>query len=253
MPGTSKQHVLRCLSLALLMGTASAPWTAGCRREPETPAVDGESPPDRADEAAPEDPEPTEAAGPDPSDASRPAGPIQDRSVVRFFGVPAGEDARKVVYLVDASGSMTDGFGFVKLEIARSIRRLRTEHQFDVIFFGQGLPAELPEERLVDATEANKQGALEFVDSVHPRGNTEPEAAIRRAFALRPEVIYLLSDGDLPASVVDVFAELNADRRVIVHTILAGVYDGHILVQVARENGGKFTFISESDLTSLGF
>ena len=55
-----------------------------------------------------------------------------------FFG--AGGEARKIVYVVDRSGSMTDSIDYVKFELKRSIGELGEEKEFHVIFYSSGPP-----------------------------------------------------------------------------------------------------------------
>ena len=91
-----------------------------------------------------------------------------------FFGTGVPETARKIVYVVDRSGSMTDSIDFVKYELKRSIGDLGEENEFHVIFYSSGPPVEMPTRRLVSSTDRNKQLAFEFIDGVIPQGETDP-------------------------------------------------------------------------------
>ena len=163
------------------------------------------------------------------------------------------EEARKIVYVVDRSGSMTDSIDYVKEELKRSIGELPEEKEFHVLFYSSGPCVEMPMRRLVDATGRNKQFAYEFVDGIIAQGETDPSDALRRAFAVRPEVIYLLTDGEFDRAIVGLVRGLNAGGRVRVHTIgflytRPGTSAEGVLKQIAAENGGNYKFVSERDL-----
>jgi len=168
-----------------------------------------------------------------------------------FFGVgQAARGARRIVYVVDRSGSMIDTFEFVRRELKRSIGSLRRSQKFHVIFFNSRAPLEAPPKRLVNAVEAHTEPFFEFLDQVVPTGGTEPETALNRALQLRPDLIYLLSDGiDFEAGLLTKLNEWNRDRKARIFTIAYLDRTGReILEIIAREHGGEFKFVSEYDL-----
>jgi len=167
-----------------------------------------------------------------------------------------GEPARKIVYVVDRSGSMTDGLGLVKLELAQAIGELPEDKEFHIIFYSSGPPLEMPTRRLVNATERNKRLAQEFIDGVIAQGETDPSEALTRALAVRPDAVYLLTDGEFDKAVVDLVKRLNANRQVAVHTIgflytPPGSAAEAILKEIADQSGGQYRFVSERDLATL--
>ena len=171
-----------------------------------------------------------------------------------FFGAGGGEEeeVRKIVYVVDRSGSMTDSIDYVKFELKRSIGELGEEKEFHIIFYSSGPPVEMPTRRLVNATERNKQLAFEFIDGVIAQGETDPSEALKRAFETKPELIYLLTDGEFDRAIVGLVKQLNSNQQVIVHTI-GFLYDigAPVLKQIADENNGNYKFVSEKDLATL--
>jgi hypothetical protein len=166
---------------------------------------------------------------------------------------PPNEEARKIVFVVDRSGSMTDSIDYVKEDLKRSIGELPDDKEFHVLFYSSGPCVEMPMRRLVNATERNKAFAYEFIDGIIAQGETDPSDALRRAFAVRPEVIYLLTDGEFDRAIVGLVRGLNAGGRVRVHTIgflytWPGTSAEGVLKQIAAENGGNYKFVSEGDL-----
>jgi hypothetical protein len=185
--------------------------------------------------------------------ASAPQKPTPSPAPVRapaFFG----DDIRanSIVFVVDRSSSMREGLDNVKWELARTIDALTRGQRFQVLFFSSGAPLELPGRRLIDATDDNKQRAREFLDAVLPSSGTDPLAAIRRAFALRPDVIYLLTDGEFEPPVVGLVKGLDPERRVRVNTIAFLQDEGAaVLKAIAAETGGTYRFVRQGDLTDI--
>jgi len=170
-----------------------------------------------------------------------------------FYG--SGGNAHNIVYVVDRSGSMIDSFGFVRLEILRSVSRLKTPQRFHVILFASGEPLENPPERLVPADFRQKERAAEFLSNIRPEGKTDPTPALKRAFAvlgssskLPGRLIYLLTDGLFQdnAKVINAIRKANPSGKVLINTYLYGHRPPkavEIMEQIARENGGSYRYI----------
>ena len=117
-----------------------------------------------------------------------------------FFG--ARENALSFAYVIDCSGSMAS-FGSLdvaKRELTNSLQQLPPDAKFGVIFYNLR-PTTLsdPQGRrgLMSATKANKSRLSHQLNQITPDGGTEHIPALRAAFALRPEVIFFLTDADL--------------------------------------------------------
>jgi hypothetical protein len=168
-----------------------------------------------------------------------------------FFGLGgSARGARKIVYVVDRSGSMIDTFVYVQAELKRSISALRRSQKFHVIFFNAGPPLENPPKRAVAAINAHKKDFFKFLETVAPGGGTKPEGAMRRAITLEPDVVYLLSDGvDFQPSLLDKLDKWNAARQVRIYTIAYLDRTGsQLLEQIAREHDGEYRFVGEDEL-----
>jgi len=167
-----------------------------------------------------------------------------------FFGM-GGEEVRgvrRIVYVVDRSGSMITTFDLVKEELRRSVTELRRSQQFHVIFFNAGAPVENPPKRLVAASRQQRESLFNFLETIRPQGGTDPSSALRAAFAVEPDLIYFLTDGVIPepGKVLNALDQWNADRRVRVYTFAFISREGHeLLERIAREHHGEFKFISE--------
>lgn len=190
---------------------------------------------------------------PNPVPPEEPEPPAErNAQPVEFFGVREAH-ATRIVYVVDCSGSMTDSIDFVKSELRRSIASLNPRVRFHICFYSSGPPVEMPTRKLVPATEAAKQRAFDFIGGIVPHGQTDPSVALKRAFEKTPDLIYLLTDGEFDAAIVDLVRSLNAEKKVRVSTIAFLYRTGEVtLKEIAAENWGVYKFVGEKDLPTLG-
>lgn len=121
----------------------------------------------------------------------------QQESEVKFMGLDAVA-ARRIVYVVDASGSMLLHLSSVLQELKRSLTTLHPKQEFSIVFFQQNKSITVPPKNaLRPATPQNIKTVMEWVQSsgeVIPTGSSNPISAIRAAMRLKPDVIYLLSE-----------------------------------------------------------
>ena len=114
----------------------------------------------------------------------------------RFFSV--GGNAKRLVYLVDASGSLIDTLPFVILELKRSIGELSSQQQFTVVFFQGDKALETPPRGLKRANAQTKQKIIKWIDldtgNITPKGLSNPVKALRTALRYRPQLVFILSD-----------------------------------------------------------
>jgi hypothetical protein len=175
-----------------------------------------------------------------------------------FFGVEAS--GRRFAYVLDRSGSMGDPENkplyAAKQELLASLSRLGDVHQFFVIFYNEE-PAVFNSagagRQLVFANELNKQSARRFVESIQARGGTRHYDALSMAIALRPDVIFLLTDGepkdDLAAEQLARLARLNEGiAQIHVIQFADSPYENNSLVRLAKENRGQHTYKDLSEV-----
>lgn len=172
---------------------------------------------------------------------------------VSFIGV--GGNARRIVYLVDASGSMTDAVDRLKAALVSSIDKLVPLQEFNVVVFRDEDVLVLNRGGLMRATTANKQKAFQWVaDNYYVSGKTDPMPAIKVSFSQRPELLYVLTDGfDQIASFDDLKAEFrkhNAGNAVKVNTLLIRSRNEpeleRVMKEIADANGGVFKAVERN-------
>jgi hypothetical protein len=166
-----------------------------------------------------------------------------------FFGQTG--NAYRVVYVVDVSASLMIYMDEIIREMRESVRALIPTQRFHIVLARPRHVEEFSPRRLVPAIARYKKEAMAFLDTVEriPKpGKADPIEAMKRAFAVRPELIYLLSDGDYPDIADDLERELdrlNADRAVCITAI---GFDPSpdpraLLERIARRHGGHFRVV----------
>lgn len=116
---------------------------------------------------------------------------------VAFAGLSAtGEQARTVVYVIDASGPMISSLSDVFAEVNRSVGSLLPTQRFGVVLFrdsGDGRGTFLFDSELKEASPRNRELLRRWLASVTASGRSNPMEGLRTALSLRPQVIFLLS------------------------------------------------------------
>jgi von Willebrand factor type A domain len=154
--------------------------------------------------------------------------------------------ARRVVYVIDRSVSMgvSGALAFARHEVLAGIEALPDDARFAVIFYNRQAELLSPDGQtgLVTATAANRAATARLLDDVPASGDTDHLAGLRRALALSPDVIFLVTDADnMTADQVRNAAILNRSRAAIhaVQLSRTGEQDEQSpLAQLARLTGG---------------
>jgi hypothetical protein len=177
-----------------------------------------------------------------------PSGPNTDKGkeagegdgVIEFFGVEG--KGSKIVYVVDMSGSMV-GYRFDKAreELVASVLRLHRDQSFCVLLFHSAMVAPM-DVKLMRAQSAAKNNLRRTLMQVQAFDGTDPTNAIQAAISLRPDVIYVLSDGEFENGTTDRVTEMNRNSGIVINTIGFQI-DANTLRQVAKENRGEYRFV----------
>lgn len=141
-------------------------------------------------------------------------------TAINFFGIR--DISTSVVIMIDVSDSMftrtgdagypgklirhgkEQNFQVVRDEAIKLVQGLTPQTRFGIVRWSGGAYPWKPE--LVPATEENKQAGIEHIQKVidyksaRPKpgehGGTRHDLALKEAFALKPETIYMLTDGN---------------------------------------------------------
>ena len=193
----------------------------------------------------------------------------QKETEAAFMGLEA-VSARKIVYVVDASGSMLLHLTTVVQSLEQSLHDLNKEQSFAILFFQKDQVITVPPaNKLVSATSKNIINAMKWIqesDHVIPMGRSNPIKAIAKALRLKPDLVYLLSEnirgaGRYEVSPEQLLASLdsmnpvdsrNNRRRVRINCIEFLTSDpAQTMRRIAENHGGidGYTFIDQSKVS----
>lgn len=174
------------------------------------------------------------------------------------------------VYVIDFSGSIIPVENALRRELKRSIGQLKPHQSFNVILFYGGLDRSSRRTRsiahsftpkLQKASAGAKRKFFNWIEARRPQGASDPLPAIRRALAMRPDAIFVFSDGlfDDPQSEQQIdeanlagtqihclaFDELLLDDYSDTPRLSEG---GRRLQRLSQQSGGKFKVVTGKDL-----
>ena len=116
-----------------------------------------------------------------------------------FFGTKV--EGRRILYMLDNSGGMKGGkFETLVEELLKSVESLQPKQQFYVIFYSDTVyPLFYPQSatNFVRATEKNRNFLREWLDTVELCTGNGIDEALDAAMVIRPDTVFLLTDGDL--------------------------------------------------------
>ncbi len=156
-----------------------------------------------------------------------------------FFGIKA--EGKLFVYVVDCSGSMIDDdrLGRAKNELRKTINSLQSPQRFKVIFYNDQ-PVPMPGELPKPADYPSKAQLSRWLHLVEPEGPTDPRSSLSMALAMKPDAVFLLSDGAFPEGTTEAVVRLNP-KKVPIHCIdLANGAAGDDLRKIATDSGGQY-------------
>ena len=187
------------------------------------------------------------------AEARRAARAAQGNSVnISLFGGPNAQ-GRSFVFVIDRSKSMgksgLDALDDVAVELETALAHLEPVHRFTVIAYHHQ-PYYLDGRKLLQATEENKKRIAKFFRGLAAFGQTEHEMGLKAALYLNPDVIYLMTDGGLPALDKPARDLIRREARrsgSTIHCIHFGTrtrpQDGHFLMLLAKENAGGYSYV----------
>jgi len=164
---------------------------------------------------------------------------------------------RKFVFVLDRSKSMgSNGLGVLDVagaELQAAMSVLQPNHRFQIIAYHHK-SFMISDRKLLRATADNKSRVLEFIGSLAAFGSTRHEQALMTALSLDPDIVVLLTDGDLPyLNRGQLDAIRRAAGRAQIHCVEFGVGNRlsrkGFMEQLAGENDGSYRYIDVRNLT----
>ncbi len=170
---------------------------------------------------------------------------------VGFFGTKG--QGNSFVFIVDRSGSMRgDRLSLAKVELSKALGQLQPHQQFYVIFYSANtyrMLGALAPDGLVPATVARREAVRAWVDGLSVDGGTEPSEAMQIALEMQPDVIFFLTDGEIPEGTRDIARQHNYHGTVIHTTGLISKQGEPILQAIAEQSGGTYRHVTGWELS----
>ncbi len=173
-----------------------------------------------------------------------------------FMG--AKDEGTKVVFVIDASGSMTvhNSMQVAKSALVSSLQALEANQQFLIIFYDEKPSVlnlrEIHKPQLYAATEIHKTLARQKIAGIHPGTGTQHVPALEMALRLRPDVIFFLTDAQEPPIHPAELEQLKLmnGQKTRIHSIEFGVGQevsetvapNNFLRKLSRQNGGTYRY-----------
>lgn len=181
------------------------------------------------------------------------------KATVGVFGLQG--TGRRFAFVFDRSASMSEFGGLPirksKAALISAIEPLQSTHEFIIIFYNNQTSIYPSSERaasMVFATDLNKEGASRFVNSMVPEGATDHARALETAAKTKPDVIFLLTDGEAKD-------DLDAAKSYRVNRAVAGIQLNVIqfgfgseppgrnsLKNLALQNAGQYKYLNVKEL-----
>jgi hypothetical protein len=157
---------------------------------------------------------------------------------------PFDQRGSNVVFVLDRSLSMRDNgkSAVARQDLVNTLRNLGTNQTFYIFFFPyKAMPATNP----LPATEANIDSMTNWIFSTsHSILGSNPGKAMLDALKLKPDTIWLLSDGEFSTNVVQAIDEANDPLHASINTVGFYSREGEpVLRKIAEDNHGTYRFV----------
>ena len=159
-----------------------------------------------------------------------------------FYGVEA--TGQSFVYILDNSGSMRGiRWQEARDELIRSLSQLDEEQQFMVLLYNSRpnimLNLRGRNFQFLRATDENRAQVIRWLTRQQPDGNTMPLTSVKLALSLKPDSVFLLSDGLFQDNTVGFLGQLT--EKPVVHTFAyKSPFGAGFLQRIALDSGGEF-------------
>lgn len=166
---------------------------------------------------------------------------VAKKGKANFFGISASGNS--FVFVVDKSGSMAGSrFRRARNELRRSIEALEDRQTYYIIFYDVAA-VPMPANGLVAASPRNNRDTFRWLTKVEPFGNTNPLPAMIQALTIKPDAIFLLTDGDFPKVMADNIVSFQG-TGIPIHTIgFENAAGEMVLNSISARTGGTYRFV----------
>ncbi len=168
------------------------------------------------------------------------------------FGEPDEDRPRRVVFVIDRSGSMHGKpFEQARKATEAGIAALRPDDHFSIVAFDNEIEA--LSERLLEANDRNRQVARDFLAGLHTCGGTELAMGVKaaaKALGRDGGDLLLLTDGQVFGTAKILKTARKAKARI--HALgIGSASQDRFLAQLGRETGGQSRFLTARERVDM--
>lgn len=168
------------------------------------------------------------------------------------FGKSVEEHRRRVVFVLDRSGSMGGkAMAQAKKAVEAGIGAMRPDDLFSIVAFDNEIEA--LSRNLLDASDKNRKSARDFLVEIDSRGGTELAAGVDRAARLLGSAggdLLVLTDGQVFGTPKILKSARHCGARI--HALgIGSASQDRFLSQLGRETGGQSRFLTARERVDL--
>ncbi|HWB00967.1 MAG TPA: vWA domain-containing protein, partial [Pirellulales bacterium] len=175
------------------------------------------------------------------------AAKVQPKTKTQFLG--SSSSGQRFAFVIDNSGSMKSSgkFDLARTELYRAISMMKPYNYFYVVFYSdRPYPMFEPEveKDMVAATPANVQKLYQWLAKMETNSGGKAPDAVELCVKLKPDVIYLLTDGKYYGNQVEDISRMCKAAKIPVNTIGLKTEEGiEGLKTIAEKTGGQFLYV----------
>lgn len=176
----------------------------------------------------------------------------------------AAASNKRIVFVIDVSGAMTDRLALVKEEVRKAVAGLPPEMKFNICASSSNRSARFKDQPVLPTpglvAEFNR-----FLDLLTTGGKGDVMASVESAMQQQPDVMWIVTNGDIQSGdeLRDRIRDMNRDGHTRVNTVVAGDTKRPItpetarwvkyLAELASANGGRCIDLTGApvDVTAL--
>ena len=168
------------------------------------------------------------------------------------FGEPDEDSRRRVVFVIDSSGSMSGKpFEQATKAVEVGIAALRADDRFSIVAFDN--ETEVLSKKLLEASDRNRQLARKFLAGLHTGGGTELAMGVEKAARALGEEggdLLLLTDGQVFGTAK--ILKMARQARARIHTLgIGSASQDRFLAQLGSQTGGRSRFLTARERVDL--
>ena len=171
---------------------------------------------------------------------------------VKFVGM-GPPVATTIVFICDASDAVTPSFDPLRKELRKAVEGLKSPQKCNVVFAHENAKPPL-ETSALEATDENKKREYEYIDSYKPGGAADIQSALKTAFAMKPNLIFLVCDPkglSDPEGTFKLCQTYVADHKCKINTVAFREHDEqgeNALKKISEDSGGHFKYVSDEEM-----